>query len=209
VCGLSLQKTVAMKYYEGNAPCPGCGRTGNEMPRKGKDCLCDECMAQLQIGRAISKERGLERNFYKMDDIMGYQMTWYTIHNHKIEKALCHLLHTFSQFEAHGGRVSYAPGNDGVLVGRIEAVTARHSFVLPKETFDAARELCQAVKDVASQLDQDRDNYRKELNAELDEQKDEIYNAGIQKGRNLLFQLNAGAITPDDFAQKLHFKKDN
>lgn len=162
-------------------------------------------MAQLEIGRAISKERGLERNHYIMDDIARYRMTWYTIHNRAIESALCHLLYAFSHFEAGSCRVSEAPIGNRVLAGKIDACTASYRFVLPKETAEAARELCLAVKDVASQLDQDRDNYRKELNEELAVQKDEIYNAGVLKGRNLLCQLNAGEITLDELYKRQHY----
>lgn len=186
-----------MKYYEGSAPCPGCGRTGEQVARKAKDALCHDCQEQLRIGRAIAQERQLERNYYKMEDIINAELTWYTIPIAEIDKKLRNLLWTFSVFDSRNA--SYIPSNEGCLAGRIEATTARDRFVLPRVTLDAAKELCGALKDACWDLKEQRENYRKELDAQLADQKNEIFNQGVARGRNLLMQLNRGEVSLQDF----------
>lgn len=186
-----------MKYYNGQAPCPGCGRTGEQVARKAKDALCHDCEEQLRIGRAIARDRQLERNYYRLDDLIIAKMTWYTIQVEEIDKKLRNLLRTFSVFDARNA--SYIPSHEACLAGRIEAVTAHDCFVLPRVTLDAAKELCGALKDACWDLKKQRENYRKELDAQLADQKNEIFNQGVARGRNLLLQLNRGEISIDTF----------
>lgn len=186
-----------MKYYEGSAPCLGCGRTGEQVARSAKDALCRDCQEQLRIGRAISQERQLERHYYKMDDLIVAELTWYTIPVAEIDKKLRNLLRTFSVFDSRNA--NYASGNERCLAGRLEATTARDAFVLPRVTLDAAKELCGALKDACWDLKEQRENYRKELDAQLADQKNEIFNQGVARGRNLLLQLNSGEITLQEF----------
>lgn len=191
------------KYYEGSAPCPGCGRTGEEVPRKSKDSLCYDCAMALSIGRAIVKERNLDRNFYKMDDLRIGQMTWYTIPIRSVERALDELLMTFSQFDQN--RASIKGGfSESQLAGRADAVTAHENFVLPDITFNAAKKLCESLKDTCRELNSARDKYKKELDEQLRQQKNDIFNEGVAYGRNLLFQLNNGEITADEINKRIN-----
>ena len=184
-----------MKYYEGKAPCPGCGRTGEQNPRPSKDGLCYDCKNQLAIGRAISEERDLPRKHYRLEDLCIAEMTWYTIRVREFERAVVNLLQTFSEFDSKYAWYSH----DKVLVGRLEAVTGRHRIVLPERTFEAARQLCEVLREASSQLIKERDGYKAELYAEIAEQKNAIFNEGVKRGRELLFQLNRGEITLEEF----------
>lgn len=184
-----------MKYYEGPAPCPGCGRTGEQVARKAKDALCHDCEEQLSIGRAISQERQLDRNYYRLDDLISAEMTWYNIPINEIEKKVSNLLRTFSAFDTR--RAGGPRGQQ--LIGRTCATTARNYFVLPVVTFEAAKELCEALKDACWDLKEQRENYRKELDAQLADQKNEIFNQGVSRGRDLLRQLNRGEISLQEF----------
>lgn len=187
-----------MKLYNGTAPCPGCGRTGEEVARRSKESLCHDCMNALEIGKAIVKERNLDRNYYLMDDLRIGLMTWYTIPIREIENALTDLLSTFSQFDSK--HVVMKGGfNGSILVGKLEATTARDRFVLPDITFDAAKRLCHAIKDAVDELNRERDNYKDELDKKLNEERNRIYNDGVAHGRNLLMQLNSGEISVNDF----------
>lgn len=187
-----------MKYYEGPAPCPGCGRTGEQVARRAKDALCHDCEEQLRIGRAIARERQLERNYYRLDDLIIAEMTWYTIPINEISRKVCRLLSTFSEFDSKNA-VSIGTVRDRQLAGRLDACTVRDYFVLPRVIFDAAKDLCQALKDACWDLQEQRRNYQKELDAQLAEQKNEIFNQGVARGRNLLMQLNRGEITIQEF----------
>ena len=46
-----------------------------------------------------------------------------------------------------------------------------------------------------------------ELDRQLEEQKDEIYNEGVAYGRTLLTQLNRGEISVNDFEKPVQFSK--
>ena len=187
-----------MKFYEGKAPCPGCGRTGKDVARTSKDSLCHDCKNALEIGKAIVKERNLDRNYYLMDDLRTAIMTWYTIPVREIDKALTDLLQTFSQFDSR--HVVMKGGlRESMLAGRLDAITAHDSFILPDVTFEAAKRLCESIVDACQQLKSDRENYQKELDKKLNEERNRIYNDGVAYGRNLLKQLNRGEITVNDF----------
>ena len=84
-----------MKMYEGDKPCPGCGRTGKEEPRQSKDGLCRDCQESLRIGKAIVKEHELDRKYYLMDDLIKGQLTWYQIPIKEVDRALRNLLGQF------------------------------------------------------------------------------------------------------------------
>jgi hypothetical protein len=184
--------------YEGKDPCPGCGRTGEEVARERRDGLCYDCQQELAIGHSIAKERNLSRNFYKMSDLLIGQMTWYTIPINDIHYALRNLLMTFSQFDRRYATLK-GTHSDYQLAGRTEATTARDTFVLPDVTFEAAKILCEKLKDACYQLRRERDSYQEEINEKLREEKNRIYNEGVAYGRNLLSQLNRGEIGVNDF----------
>ncbi len=186
-----------IKMYEGSAPCPGCGCTGSDKPRRKKDGLCSDCEEALGIGKSIVKERNLDRNYYRLEELTIGELTWYRIPISEVDKALRLLLASFSRFD-----IKYAYGR-GELVGRADACTARDSYVMPRVVFDAAKELCASLRNACQQLKEDRNNYQKELDAKLAEQKNDIFNEGVESGRNLLFQLNNGDITLDDFSKRI------
>lgn len=199
------RKVVTMKYYEGKAPCPGCGKTGEEKPRESKDGLCYDCEHQLAIGRAISEERDLQRKHYRLEELCVGEMSWYTIRVPELEHAVIDLLQTFSQFNEKYAMYSY----NHVLAGRIDAVTGTYRLVLPERTFEAAKKLCEVLREAASQLINERDSFKAELYTELAKQKSAIFNEGVKKGRNLLVQLNAGEITLDELYKEQKYRDEN
>ncbi len=189
-----------MKMYEGKEPCPGCGRTGEEVARTGKNELCHDCKKALEIGRALVKEKNLERNYYRLDDLKIGVLTWYTIRIREIDKALSELLMTFSEFDKNFAVDSRLD----TLAGRLEATTARDIYVLPVKTFEAAQKLCNAIKDVAKQMEDDRRGLEDKMKEQLKHEKNDIYNAGVAHGRDLLCQLNNGEITPKDLEKYIN-----
>ena len=51
-----------MRYYTGDLPCIGCGKTGREKARLSKDSLCSDCRSTLRIGREVVEKRKLQNN---------------------------------------------------------------------------------------------------------------------------------------------------
>lgn len=187
--------------YKGDKPCPGCGRSGTEVPRLSKDGLCLECTEHLNIGKQFCKERDLERGHFLLDDLTTGYMTWYQIRNKEIDGCLRELLRTFSQFDSR-----YAGGycrQESMLAGCAGCGTSHDGFVLPKVTFEAAKKLCHAIEDAVGELNRERDNYQKKIDKQLAEQKNDIFNDGVAYGRNLLFQLNRGEITGEDINKRI------
>ena len=190
------------KLYKGKEPCLGCGRTGEEKPRYSKDCLCPDCQDTLNIGRTLVKEKNLDRKNYNMDELMTAFMTWYAVPVPEIDKALRELLRTFSQFDTrYSGGVSALQTK--FLAGQAGSGTSHENFCLPICTFEAARNLCKIIEKTSWDLKKDREHYKEELEKELAKQKDEIFNEGVEKGRNLLMQLNNNEITPDQFIKPI------
>ena len=186
--------------YKGKEPCAGCGKTGEERWRFSKNSLCHQCQDTLAIGRSLIQERSLERGFFNMDELMTAFMTWYAVPVPEIDSALRELLRTFSKFDTrYSGGIS--PMQKQFLAGQAGCGTSHDNFCLPRCTFEAARKLCQVIEKTAQELKYDRQHYKEELEAELAKEKDVIFNKGVDKGRNLLFQLNNYEITPEQFIQ--------
>ena len=143
----------------------------------------------------------MERGRFHLDELTNGFMTWYQIRNTKIDGCLRDLLRTFSQFDSkYAGEYCR---QDTMLAGYAGCGTSHDDFVIPKVTFEAAKKLCYAVEDAVGELNREREAYKKRLDAELAEQKNDIYNEGVQYGRNLLFQLNRGEITVDELNKRI------
>lgn len=184
--------------YKGKEKCAGCGRTGEERWRSSKDSLCYDCQNTLSIGRALVKEKNLDRKNYNMDELMTAFMTWYVVPVPEIDAALRELLRTFSQFDtSHSGGISALQTK--FLAGQAGCGTSHDNFCLPVCTFEAAKKLCKTIEEAAYRLKYETNHYKEKLEEEFAKQKDEIFNEGVKHGRNLLMQLNNNEITPDQF----------
>lgn len=192
--------------YKGKLPCIGCGRTGEEAPRQSKDCLCEDCKNAFKIGLAVVKERNLESKSYCLDDFKVGTIKWYT-YTDDVEKALINLLNTFSQFK-ETNKIWGFPESlyDNKLCS---SLGAEHKVILPSETFEAAKRLCEVLKKLNDDLAEKSKTYKAVLDKELAEkrnklyeelatEKNKIYNDGVRYGRNLLVQLNNGEIAPNE-----------
>ena len=184
-----------MNMYKGKLPCIGCGKSGEEAPRKSKDCLCEDCENSLKIGRAIVRERNLKSKNYCLDEFKIGSIKWYT-YIENVEKALINLLNTFSQYKDK----NHIWGFREQLYSNklVSTLGASHEVILPTETFETEKELCKALKEVNDDLEKKRQTYKAVLDKELAEKKNEIYNDGVRYGRNLLVQLNNGEIAPNE-----------
>lgn len=192
--------------YKGKLPCIGCGKTGEEVPRLSKECLCKDCEAVLKIGLAVVKERNLESKNYCIDEFKVGKIKWYT-YTDDVENALIELLNTFSQFK-ETNKIWGFP--EPLYFNKLASNLGNsHEVVLPTETFEAAKRLCEVLKDLNDDLEEKRKSYkavldkelaekRNKLYKELAEEKNKIYNDGVRYGRNLLVQLNNGEIAPNE-----------
>ena len=186
--------------YKGKEKCAGCGKTGEEVWRFSKNSLCHNCQDTLNIGRALVREKNLDRKNYNMDELMTAFMTWYAVPVPEIDAALRELLRTFSQFDTrYSGGISALQTK--FLAGQAGCGTSHDNFCLPVCMFEAAKKLCKTIEEAAYRLKYETNHYEEKLEEEFAKQKDEIFNEGVKHGRNLLMQLNNNEITPNQFIE--------
>lgn len=187
--------------YKGDAPCAGCGKTGAEQPRKSKDALCFECRDLLLLGRQFSDHCTRIHSSFIIPELSIMTAQWYSIRIRSIEQSFISLLKSFCHFDTRFVNRGYQ-FNRGILFGSVDAFTASHTLILPNETIEYASELAKRLISFCNELDKERENYKRELDELLKTQKNDIYNQGIEHGRNLLAQLNSGEITVEEMNKR-------
>ncbi len=58
-----------MRYYTGDLPCIGCGKTGREKGRLSKYSLCFDCKSILRLGFDVAEKRKLQKDLISDVDI--------------------------------------------------------------------------------------------------------------------------------------------
>lgn len=182
---------MAKKYYDGEAPCEGCGRPGTLVTRLTKDCLCEDCQRRLELGTLVEKdltltEFGSIKEF--VDVMLPNRFTW----NSKIEYAMVKF---FRAFNCPSGL--YSTGQKRLL--KINYDYNTHHIVLPEFLVNAASDLCQTFHEEGNKIEEQRRNLRSEAEQLLNEERNKIFNEGVAYGRNLLLQLNNGEISLKEF----------
>lgn len=192
-----------MKRYEGKEPCPGCGRTGIEVPRTSKSSLCYECEQNLKLGKQIGDYYGREYKTPQIDDLTKCSLPYNSIPI--VYMKLRDFLITISRFEFKFARAG-AKGLPENLLNKMEGYS-NDNFVLPAETVDAAKDLCRTIYEKCREISDKEYYLRSEMRKVLEIERDKIYNEGIRHGRNLLLQLNNGEIGENDFFKEYHYNE--
>ena len=187
--------------YNGNAKCPGCGRPGTEIGRPNKDSLCWECENFIKVGRNVVDYYKLVRRVPVFPEHKQMCMTWYTIRIRAIDKAVEQLLRTMQVFD-YTFCSSMKSINDSLLAGRFDAITSRDNYSIPSAMIDAAKNLCDVVRQVSEDLEDKERSYEKDLEYILKQREKDIYKEGIKEGANLLISLNRGEITPEEINKR-------
>lgn len=130
------------------------------------------------------------------------ELTWYTIRIKAIEKSLVTLLNSFSEYHQIYIK-NWGNGIDNYLCKRCDALTAYHRILLPDITVNAAKEFTDTVRQVCDDLNDKERNYKEELEKQLNNERNDIYNEGVAHGRNLLIQLNNGEITAEQINNRI------
>jgi len=180
-----------MIEYKGKEPCQGCGKTGIEMPRTDKNKLCKKCVDQLQIGRIAEFEQNEQyilvfQHFYAYrPDVLNNIVhdVLRSVSNPNVKRANGHF------------NIKYATGNNGIY------------YRIPERFYEVIIKLMTELQTRYNELSEREKQIPIIVSAEIEKERNEIYNAGVAKGRDLLFQLNTGGITMDDFNEKLIYTK--
>ena len=194
-----------MKMYKGKQKCAGCGRTGEEHPRYDKDGLCLECYEKLKLGREVSEQLQRKCSDIKFDELSNVHMTWYEVPfiHHKLVDFIRSVVSFSTKFASVYGK----PPCGDFLLGTPGCGTSYDSFAVPTDSVEPLKELCKTIQDKMLEVRAKEDNMRAELEKELDAERDRIYNEGVERGRDLLRQLNEGEIGVNDFKARQKYEK--
>lgn len=173
-----------MRYYEGNQPCAGCGRTGAERARLSKDSLCPECRQLLNRAKIAELEpREYTRVF----------VTWYSFYYSPLNGLVNEFLKKLSLPEA-------SVMNGGIMrMGDMNAVTASDKYYIPTFVAKALDDLIKGLQEEGRKLKQQEAVAREAAEVETAKCKQQYFEEGVRYGRQLLSQLNRGEITLADF----------
>lgn len=200
--------------YTGKVPCPGCQTPGTEKPRDYKDSLCYECKSYLKAGREY--EEVLQKNDIRVSSTF---INWYffdsllkvygkQFHNRpedeKKSERLGHLIHTFLKSVSLVGSHVVTKG-ETVHLGR---TGGRRNYPLPEEAAKCLDEIQSLLSDILEGvMITSRSIEREKKDAVYrvqQEERQKIFNEGVAAGKNLLMQLNSGAITMQDFDKTIN-----
>lgn len=181
--------------YNGKEPCAGCKRPGSEVSRDTKNDLCWDCEKIYALGKA--KDKSLEEHV---------RITAWPNNMSNIDfddNSLTHFMYEFLK------------AIDNPTAETTDTITQpfnRHnhlsslSFVVPKRIVEPLTEYFKTLQEYIHRLSDELKAIEPKAREAVQKEKDRIYNEGIEKGRNLLMQLNAGSITYDDFEKNLTYK---
>lgn len=174
--------------YKGKEPCQGCGRTGEEVPRREKNTLCEECSEYLRLGKQNEKIVGAIH-------YMGIRVQWYKFHRNDLNSILFKFLDNVNNPDA--------PQAGGWLQTKSTGVTACEFYNVPKVLAEPMVTMLDELDEFGRKLYDYEKKLKEENERTLNKERNRIFNDGVEHGRNLLFQLNRGEITAEDINREI------
>lgn len=182
--------------YQGKEICQGCRRSGTETPRYSKDELCQDCKETIKLGRA--KEVELNEKYTSVSS-WSSNLPGIDFGDRTLSNLLSGLLKGLHNPYANATNNLFQPFNPHNIHGS-------ENHIIPTRVVEPMTEFFDKIQTVINDIREEKKNLPKMAREAVQDEKDRIYNEGIEKGRNLLFQLNEGAITETDFAKKITYR---
>ena len=179
--------------YTGKEKCQGCGKSGAENPRWEKDNLCESCKSLLNLGKAKDVELTKE---YK--DIRQHLHAYSTNELNSIVHEILGALNNPTVGRTAVPEALFYSSGDNVRYYHIEA-----------KLFEPLRKLFGDLNTLYRDVKKQQESIPADVRLETDMYKNEIYNQGVARGRNLLIQLNSGGITPEDFLKDQRYENNS
>jgi len=170
--------------YKGKEVCQGCQKTGIEAPRWDKERLCNSCQSILEIGKAEKHEKETEYTHIFQH--------YHAFRNEMIGKLAIEIIGALNNPTAkttttEQGGFKYSSGSNGIRA------------CIPSNTFEPLKKFFNEAEELFNNHRKEVDGLPKIIEERLSEERNRIYNEGIEAGRDLLNQLNRGEVTIDDF----------
>lgn len=173
--------------YEGKELCAGCKKTSQESPRTRKNDLCWVCEEALEYGRAKKHEDGIE--------YQRVRQHYHAYRSNELNKLLHDLLKSLHNPSAKAGGYEEVKHYFGDNVGW---------YTIPSHTFKVVVEFMQRLEDKMKDITEQYEGIEPAAKIAVSNEKNRIYNEGVQKGRELLMSLNNGEISMSDFSKSIN-----
>lgn len=172
--------------YYGNEPCVGCNRPATEQPRPEKKSLCPDCANALAAGLAYARQIEPHVRFFQ--------------HYHAYSREVSKLVHTILG-ALHNPTAPYKMTEP--LKWSLGDNGAR--YIIPARCLEPLRIFFEQIDQKAIQIEEELKRLPETVKRAVDHERTEIFNQGIEKGRNLLMQLESGGITMEDFYKNIPY----
>lgn len=179
--------------YTGREICQGCSKPGSESPRNEKTALCKSCQNELRKSRAI--------NFIAECEYIQIRQHYHAFQslssgNDPLGELMIGLLEILDNpyVDASGYQCIVHTQGDNCLWAKI-----------PKKLLEPLRLFTDEMSAYIRKIKEEKEALPKMAKDVVQSEKDRIYNEGIERGRNLLFQLNNNEITPDQFIKPCRY----
>lgn len=173
--------------YKGKEVCQGCKKTGIEVPRWDKDGLCESCKGFIKIGRSVNVENLTE--YVKIRDwVNGFASFDFD------DNSLNHFANVV--LEAINNPDAPTKGEIGL---RENPGHSNVFYTVPKAFAVPLVEFLRNLEKVIISVKKEKQEIREQAKNAVRDEKNSIFNLGVEHGRDLLNQLNRGEITIDDF----------
>jgi len=177
--------------YTGKEICQGCKKTGEAVPRPNKNSLCITCDSALKEGLSIDFENKIEYSLVR-DWHNGY--TSFGMDNNLLDTLANELLSSLHNTNAKiSNQISFS---------RSQCHGSVH-YNIPTKIASSLNKFLDELNVEVRKIKMIKDDAEREARQAVSVEKNRIFNEGVEKGRELLFSLNNGDLTMDDFSKKI------
>ena len=181
--------------YKGKEICQGCGLSGNDKPREDKNRLCRTCQDFLYKGKSIEFE--LKTEYIRVVDWHNGYADFNFDTDISLDKLANIILEALNNEKAK-------------VVSEVAFPRRQHAgqtyYKIPLKIVEPLKDFFQFTNEYIKNLKKSYSELGKQAKEKVSEEKDRIYNEGIERGRQILVQLNDGAISMNDFNSKETYK---
>lgn len=195
-----------MAHYRGSKPCPCCGKPGSENARPSVKEICWNCKKVYQIGLAHKAAEKNEEETSKYAWFFQHYHAWPRITRDSKTSELGSFWHSLL------GGISIS-NYTGLDYERVEAL--RHTsgdngvmYCIPMKFYIPLKKMEGVLYKHCAFIKSELDSLPDKAKAAIQEEKNRIYSLGVQRGKNMLLQLNKNEISLKDFDQEKFIYKE-
>ena len=193
--------------YKGKEPCQGCGKPGSEKHRWYKDRLCSDCQIIFDKFKASEVEATtmkyvrVSKPRHGVFDISSRGKINLSLSNMFVDSVLIGFNNPNAKPQEHkeGGTNKLGSLSGGYY----------ERYIIPEIVFNSLKRAVVVIEEAVKEIREQQDAAFVAVNTQLEKERDKIYNAGIEKGRSLLFQLNSGDISANEFNNNYSYNEKN